>query len=31
MAYYAALLHMLDPKKNLEVLPRHIEYLDKLG
>ena len=30
MAYYAALLHMLDPKKNEEVLLRHIEYLDKL-
>jgi uncharacterized protein len=30
MAYYAAILHMLDKEKNLEVRPRHIEYLDKL-
>ncbi len=30
MSYYAALLHMIDPEKNKEVLPRHIEYLDKL-
>ncbi|UFJ40902.1 YciI family protein [Brevibacillus humidisoli] len=30
MAYYAAILHMLDPEKNKEVLPRHIAYLDKL-
>lgn len=30
MAYYAALLHMLDPEKNSEVLPRHIAYLENL-
>lgn len=30
MVYYAALLHMLDAKRNLEVRPRHIEYLDEL-
>lgn len=30
MAYYAALLHMLDPEKNKEVRPLHIEYLEKL-
>ncbi|KAA9021998.1 YciI family protein [Niallia endozanthoxylica] len=30
MAYYAAILHMLDADKNLEVRPRHIEYLDEL-
>jgi len=30
MAYYAAILHMLDLEKNKEVRPRHIEYLDKL-
>ena len=30
MAYYAAILHMLDPSKNKEVLPRHIEYLERL-
>ena len=30
MSYYAAYLHMIDPEKNKEVLPRHIEYLDKL-
>lgn len=30
MAYYAAILHMLDVEKNLEVRPRHIEYLDEL-
>lgn len=30
MAYYAAILHMLDAKRNLEVRPRHIEYLDAL-
>ncbi|WNS78033.1 YciI family protein [Domibacillus sp. DTU_2020_1001157_1_SI_ALB_TIR_016] len=30
MAYYAALLHMMDPEKNQEVLPRHIEYLNHL-
>ena len=30
MPYYAAILHMLDKEKNLEVRPRHIEYLDKL-
>lgn len=30
MAYFAAILHMLDAGKNDEVRPRHIEYLDKL-
>jgi uncharacterized protein len=30
VAYYAALLHMLDAKRNLEIRPRHIEYLDEL-
>jgi uncharacterized protein len=30
MPYYAAILHMLDKEKNLQVRPRHIEYLDKL-
>lgn len=30
MPYYAAILHMLDKEKNLEVRPRHIEYLDNL-
>ncbi|PIC57707.1 hypothetical protein CSV80_07125 [Sporosarcina sp. P12(2017)] len=30
MAYYTALLHMIQPEKNAEVLPRHIEYLDQL-
>ncbi|MBZ5753405.1 YciI family protein [Metabacillus rhizolycopersici] len=30
MAYYAAILHMIDAEKNKEVRPRHIEYLDEL-
>lgn len=30
MPYFAAILHMLDKEKNLQVRPRHIEYLDKL-
>lgn len=30
MAYYAALLHMLDLEKNQEVRPLHLEYLEKL-
>lgn len=30
MPYYAAILHMLDPEKNQEVLPRHISYLNHL-
>jgi uncharacterized protein len=30
MPYYAAILHMLDAEKNKQVLPRHIEYLDRL-
>jgi uncharacterized protein YciI len=30
MPYYAAILHMLDPEKNKQVLPRHIEYLERL-
>ncbi|MFF2856367.1 YciI family protein [Peribacillus butanolivorans] len=30
MAYYAAFLHMIDAKKNIEVRPRHIEYLNEL-
>lgn len=31
MAYYAALLHMIDPEKNKEVRPQHLDYLEKLG
>lgn len=30
MAYYAALLHMVDPEKNKEVRPLHLEYLAEL-
>ncbi|GIN97676.1 hypothetical protein J6TS1_35460 [Siminovitchia terrae] len=30
MAYFVATLHMLDPERNKDVLPRHIQYLDKL-
>ncbi|WP_019122657.1 YciI family protein [Brevibacillus massiliensis] len=30
MAYYAAILHMLDPVKNQEVRSRHIAYLEQL-
>ncbi|AOH53534.1 hypothetical protein ABE28_004150 [Peribacillus muralis] len=30
MVYYAALLHMIDAEKNMEVRPRHIKYLDEL-
>ncbi len=30
MAYYAALLHMMNPEKNAQVLPRHIAYLEEL-
>jgi len=30
MPYFAAILHMLDPKKNKEVMPRHMEYLERL-
>ncbi|OLN23643.1 hypothetical protein BTO30_03485 [Domibacillus antri] len=30
MAYYAALLHMIDLEKNNEVRPLHVEYLEKL-
>lgn len=30
MAYYAAILYMIDAEKNKEVRPRHIEYLDDL-
>jgi uncharacterized protein YciI len=30
MAYYAALLHMLDLEKNKELRPLHVEYLEKL-
>lgn len=30
MTYYAALLHMIDPEKNKEILPHHIAYLDRL-
>lgn len=30
MAYYAALLHMVNPEKNAQVLPRHIAYLEDL-
>jgi uncharacterized protein YciI len=30
MAYYAALLHMLDLEKNKELRPLHVEYLEEL-
>jgi uncharacterized protein YciI len=30
MAYYAAILHMLDAERNVQVRPRHIAYLDEL-
>jgi uncharacterized protein YciI len=30
MAYYVALLHMLNKEKNQEVRPQHIKYLDQL-
>lgn len=30
MGYYAALLHMIDPEKNKEVRPLHLEYLAEL-
>jgi uncharacterized protein len=30
MAYYAALLHMLDPEKNKQTLSDHIAYLEEL-
>ncbi|WP_050181782.1 YciI family protein [Domibacillus robiginosus] len=30
MAYYAALLHMIDPEKNKEVRPLHLDYLAEL-
>lgn len=30
MAYYAALSHILDDKKNQELRPLHLEYLEKL-
>jgi uncharacterized protein YciI len=30
MAYFAALLHMIDPEKNTQILPFHIEYLEEL-
>ncbi|OMP68098.1 YciI family protein [Domibacillus epiphyticus] len=30
MAYYAALLHMIDLEKNKEIRPLHVEYLEKL-
>ena len=30
MAYYAAILHMIDAEKNIEVRPHHIEYLNEL-
>ncbi|SNT03561.1 hypothetical protein SAMN05444672_105100 [Bacillus sp. OK838] len=30
MAYYAAILHMIDAEKNIEVRPQHIEYLNEL-
>ena len=30
MAYYAALLHMIDAVKNEETRPLHIAYLDEL-
>lgn len=31
MAFYAALLHMIDPEKNKEVRPLHLDYLAELG
>ncbi len=30
MAYYAAILYMIDAEKNIEVRPHHIEYLNEL-
>lgn len=30
MAYFAALLYMLDPEKNEQTLPDHIDYLERL-
>lgn len=30
MAYFAALLHMIDIEKNIEVRPLHIKYLEEL-
>jgi uncharacterized protein YciI len=30
MAYFAAILHMLDLEKNQEYRPQHLEYLDIL-
>ncbi|WP_046174753.1 YciI family protein [Domibacillus indicus] len=30
MAYYAAFLHMIDPEKNKEVRPLHLDYLAEL-
>jgi uncharacterized protein YciI len=30
VAYFVAILHMLDYNKNEEVLPHHIAYLDEL-
>lgn len=30
MAYFAAILHMIDAEKNIEVRPQQIEYLNEL-
>lgn len=30
MAYFAALLYMIDPEKNTEIRPHHIKYLEEL-
>ncbi len=30
MAYYAAILHMLDPEKNQRFRPQHLSYLEEL-
>jgi uncharacterized protein YciI len=31
MAYFAAILHMLNPEKNQEYRPQHLAYLDSLA
>lgn len=30
MSYYAAILEMLDPERNTELRPQHLEYLQQL-
>jgi uncharacterized protein YciI len=30
MAYYAAILHMVDPEKNQRFRPQHLAYLEEL-